>query len=117
MVDVLAWVLAGAALVLAIWALAGAVRNVRPSGPQLAGLAVLEVALLVQAVIGAVALARTDRPVSAVTFVGYLIASVLLLPAGTLWGIADRSRWGNGVIAIACFAVSVVVLRMVQIWS
>ncbi len=117
MVDVLVWVLAGAALLLAVWALAGAVRNVRPSGPQLAGMAVLEVALLVQAVIGMVALARTDRPVSTATFVGYLVASVLLLPAGTLWGIADRSRWGNGVIAIACFAVAVVVLRLLQIWS
>jgi len=116
-VDVLAWVLAAAALVLAVWAVVGSARNARPSGPQLGALAVLEVALLVQAVVGAIALVGTDRPVNTVTFAGYLIASVLLLPAGMLWGIADRSRWGNGVIAIACFAVTIVVVRMLQVWS
>jgi hypothetical protein len=116
-IAALAWPVAGASLVLALWSTLGAAANRRPSGPQLVCLAVLEVALLVQAVLGVVAMVRGDHPISAVTFAGYLIASVLLLPAGTAWGIADRSRWGNGVLAIACFALAVVMLRLMQVWG
>lgn len=116
-IDTLAWAVSGACLVLAVWAVVGAVRNRRPSGPQLLGLAVTEVLLLVQALVGVVLLVRGQHAVSTVVFAGYLLASVLLLPAGTFWGIADRSRWGNGVIAVACAAVVVVVLRMVQVWD
>ncbi|WP_461021305.1 hypothetical protein [Thalassiella azotivora] len=117
MVSALAWVTVTACLVLAGWALVGAVRGSRPSGPQLAALVGTEAVLVVQALVGAVQLARTDQDVGAVTFAGYLVASVVLLPAGVLWGIADRSRWGNGVIAVACVACVVVVLRMLQVWS
>lgn len=117
MFEPLAWLAAGAGVVLAGWAVVAAVRGARPSGPQLAGLAGLELLLLVQAVVAVVAWIGSDRDLSGVTFAGYLVASVLLLPAGTLWGIADRSRWGNGVIAIACLAVVVVVLRLLQVWS
>jgi hypothetical protein len=116
-IDVLAWTLAGAAVLLALWSLEAAVRGVRPSGPQLGALAALEVALLVQAVVAAVAMLAGDHESSRGIVVGYLVASVLLLPAGVLWGIADRSRWGNGVLAIACLAVAVVVLRLMQVWG
>lgn len=116
-IDVLAWSVSGACLVLAGWAVVGAARNRRPSGPQLLGLALAEVLLLVQALVGAALLIRGDHAVDTVVFAGYLLASVLLLPAGTFWGIADRSRWGNGVIAVACVAAVVVVLRMLQVWA
>ena len=117
MIDVVALALVAAMLVLAGWAVQAAVRGRRPSGAQLVALAVAEAVLLVQAVGGVVALARTDHEVSTPTFVGYLLASVVVLPLGTLWGIADHSRWGNGVIAIACVVVAVVMLRLLQVWG
>ncbi|MFP5347125.1 MAG: hypothetical protein ACLGIA_08860 [Actinomycetes bacterium] len=117
MIPGLALALGAASLALAVWSLLGAVLNRRPSGPQLVGLAVVEVGLLVQAVVGVVALVRGGHHTSGVVFAGYLLASVLLLPIGTAWGIADRSRWGNGVLAIACAAVAVVVLRLLQVWG
>jgi hypothetical protein len=42
---------------------------------------------------------------------------VTLLPVGVGWGIADRSRWGNGVFAIAAATEAVLVMRLVQIWN
>lgn len=77
----------------------------------------LELALVVQLVVGVVLLAGTDRPVSGVTFVGYLVGSLLIVPVGLAWALADRSRWGPGVLAVAFVTIPVMILRMVQIWN
>lgn len=109
--------LGAAGLVLAAWAVVQAVLDRRVSGPQLLGCAALEVALLVQAVAGVVALVVTDRPVEPVTFVGYHLTLVLMLPLGVFWAVAERSRWGNGVLAVACGVVPVLIVRLTQIWD
>lgn len=117
MIDGAAWVLVAAALVLAVWGVVGAVRAARPAGLQLLGMAVLEVALLLQAAVAGVRLVGGADVGSTGTVVAYLVASVVVLPAGALWGIADRSRWGNGVIAVACVTAAVLVVRLVQVWG
>lgn len=117
MVDVLAWVLVAASLLLAAWALVGAARASRPGNAQLLALAVLEVLLVVQAVVAGVRLAGGAEVGSVATVVGYLAVSVVAVPAGVFWGIADRSRWGNGVIAVACAVAAVLVVRLVQVWG
>lgn len=116
MVDVLARVLIAASLVLAAWALVGAVRASRPGNAQLVALAVLELLLVLQAlVVGIRLVGGADVPKA--TVVGYLLVSVVAVPAGVFWGVADRSRWGNGVIAIACVVTAVLVVRLVQVWG
>lgn len=117
MIDAVVWVLVAVSLVLALWALVGSVRAARPSGAQMVALGVLEVLLLVQAVVAGVRLAAGADVESAVGVVGYLLVSVVVLPAGVLWGIGDRSRWGNGVIAASCVTTAAVVLRLVQVWG
>jgi hypothetical protein len=107
---------AGAGL-LALWSLVAAVRGVRPSTGQLVAAAVLEGALLLQTVAGVVLMVTSDRDVDAVTFVGYHLTALAVLLLGVGWGIADRSRWGNGVFAIAAATEIVLVLRLVQIWD
>jgi uncharacterized membrane protein len=79
--------------------------------------AVLTVLVIVQVMIAIVALLAGERPDEVGTFIGYLVVAVILLPLGTLWALAERSRWGIGVLAVACFALAVVVLRLVDIWS
>jgi hypothetical protein len=79
--------------------------------------AVLTVMVIVQVVIAIVALAAGERPDEVGTFVGYLIVAVILLPLGTVWALAERSRWGTGVLAVACFALVVVVVRLQDLWS
>ena len=111
--------------ILLIAALAGAVWSLvllflsRPVGKRylLGALAVLELGLLGQAVAGIVELATTHRHVSGVTFVGYLVASLLILPAAGWWSRGERSRWGVGVLLVGCLVIPVMIVRMNQVWS
>jgi hypothetical protein len=79
-------------------------------------LGVVEVALLAQLVVGIVQLVDTDRDISGPFFIGYLIGSLLVLPIGALWALAESSRWGAGALAIACIVIPVVELRLYDIW-
>lgn len=106
-----------AALVVAAWCLLLVIRNRQIDDPTLGLLALLELGLLVQAVLGVINLVRTDRDVSGVTFVGYLIGSLVILPLATFWALAERkTRWGTGVLVVGCLVVPVAIARMNQIW-
>lgn len=117
MIPALALAVVAACLVVGAWAAAAAARDRRVSGAQLLTAAGVEVVLVVQAVLGAVLLARSGGRVEGVTFAGYLLTSVLLLPVGAFWAIGERSRWGNGVLALAGVVTAVVVLRLLQVWG
>lgn len=89
----------------------------RPPDWLLAGLcALLEVALVVQLVVGIVRLSGTERDVDGVVFVGYLIGVLLVLPAGLLWSLAERGRGATAVLLVAALTVAFLVLRLGQIW-
>jgi len=51
-------------------------------------LGVVEVGLFIQLVVGIVQLAGTDRDVSGVVFVSYLVGALVVLPLGALWALA-----------------------------
>jgi hypothetical protein len=68
-------------------------------------------------VLAFVALARPHGAVAVPVFVGYLLASLVILPAAMWWGIAERSRWGVGVLLVACLVIPVMIVRMNQVWS
>lgn len=80
-------------------------------------LALLEVALLAQAVVGVVQLLGLDREIDRLSFVGYLVGPPLILPVAVVWSAAERTRWSAGVLAVACFSVPVMVVRLGQIWA
>lgn len=88
----------------------------RPSDdPLLALLALTEVALLVQVVL---ALTRLDRPgLETATFVSYLVTAVVVLPATAFWSLAERTRWGTGVLAAGATVTGVLVIRLTQVWA
>ncbi|EON22521.1 MULTISPECIES: hypothetical protein [Nocardioides] len=79
----------------------------------LAGL--LELGVIAQAVIGIAQVAGDDDVASPVTFVGYLLAAVLVLPLGVLWSLAERSRGATAVLIVAAVTVAFLVLRVVQL--
>ena len=118
MIAPLATALLVAALVGAVWSFVLLLLS-RPVGKRylVLALALLEVGLLVQAVVGLVELATTHRHVSGVTFVGYVVASLLLLPVAVWWSVNEKSRWGVGVLLIGCLVIPVVIVRMNQVWS
>lgn len=111
------YTIGAAALVVGMWALWMTVRRSLVDNPLFYGVAVVEVMLLAQLVGGCVALAGTDRDVDGVTYVAYLVTVVVVPPAAVLWGIAEKSRWGVGVVAVGMLTVAALCLRIVDIWT
>ncbi|MFI5691031.1 hypothetical protein ACIA58_04285 [Kribbella sp. NPDC051586] len=113
----LTWILVGLSLAAAVFAVVLAARDKRINWTLLGALGVIEVGLLVQLVIGIVQLTGTDRDVSGPFFVGYLIGSLIILPIGAFWALAESSRWGAGALAIACVVIPILELRLYDVWT
>ncbi|NUT54317.1 MAG: hypothetical protein HOV94_44560 [Saccharothrix sp.] len=123
MIQVLATAVTVVAVAAAVWSLVLAVLDhpitlrTKPTLWLGALVVLLEAALVAQAVIGVVALLGTDRELDRATFVGYLLGVAVVLPLGAVWSVAERSRWGAGVLAVTCLSVPVMVLRLDQLWG
>ncbi|MGH4014817.1 MAG: hypothetical protein ACRDSL_13015 [Pseudonocardiaceae bacterium] len=118
MIDPLATAVIAAALVMAAWTALLALLNRRAGRVVLGVLAGVEVLVLAQLVAAVVLLVGGDRPVgNTVEFFGYHLATLLVLPAGVSWSLAERSRWATGVLTVGCLAVAVMTVRMNQIWG
>lgn len=115
--DPVAYGVALLALAVAVFAGFHTWRRLPFGNPLFYAVLVLELVLLVVLVGGIVALAGTDRDVSGVLFVSYLASMVLIPPAAVVWGIAEKSRWGTGVVVIAMLTIAVLSVRVLQIWK
>ncbi|WP_329004143.1 hypothetical protein OHA18_12140 [Kribbella sp. NBC_00709] len=113
----LTWILVALSLAAAVFAVVLAARDKRINWTLLGALGVIEVGLLVQLVIGIVQLSGTDRDVSGPFFIGYLIGSLIILPIGAFWALAESSRWGAGVLAVACLVIPILELRLYDVWT
>jgi hypothetical protein len=106
-----------AGLLLAAWSLVPAVRN-RPVGTSHgAGLVLAQVLVTAEVVTAIVHLVRGAHPHQYVTFVGYLIALFLVLPLAGLLARLEPTRWGAVIVTVGALVVSVLILRVNQLWS
>jgi uncharacterized membrane protein len=80
-------------------------------------LGVAELVLLVQLVVGCVLLANTEREVSGVLFVSYLVGVALVFPIGAFWSLAERTRAGTAVLLLAALTVAGLEVRLDAIWG
>ncbi|MCA1655270.1 MAG: hypothetical protein LC635_02180 [Pseudonocardiaceae bacterium] len=123
MIEILATVLTYVALAAAVWAavlvVASQPLRIREwHGLWLLGLvALLELGLFAQLVGGVVRMIGDDRELDAFAFVGYLVAPLVVLPLAALWSLAERTRWGAGVLVIGCLTVPVLIVRLRQVWE
>jgi hypothetical protein len=99
------------------WSLVLLVRDRVAQDGTYALLALAELALLVQLVVGCVLLSGTERDVEGVLFVSYLIGIATALPIGAFWSLAERSRSGTGVLVVAALTVLALEVRLVDIWA
>ncbi len=113
----LTWALVALSLAAMVFSIVLAARDKRINWTLLGVLGVIEVGLLAQLVIGIVQLVHTTRDVPGPFFIGYLIGSLLILPVGALWALAETSRWGAGALAVACFVIPILELRLYQVWT
>lgn len=100
---------------MAVWALVHAIID-RPTGPIIfMGLGALELLLIAQLVISIVLLPGSH--VDGVLLIGYIVTAILIVAGAGFWAFAEVSRWGAGVLVIACLAIAVMTVRMQQIWG
>lgn len=112
-----AWVVAGLSLALGAWAAASALRDRAVVLRQLIGAGVVEVALIGQAVVAVVALARGHDLAEPLTFWGYVVFALLILPGVGVVALVERTRWSSVVLLIGCLTIAVMELRMTQVWG
>lgn len=72
---------------------------------------------VVQTIVGVVLTIIGPRPEETATFVGYALATALVLPAAMLWSRAEPGRTGNGVLCVGGLTLAVMVVRMGQVWA
>jgi hypothetical protein len=113
----LTWVLVALSLAATVYAVVLAARDMRIDWPLLGVLGVIEVALVAQLIVGIVQLAGTERDVSGPFFIGYLVGSLIILPVGAFWALAESSRWGAGALAVACVVIPILELRLYDVWT
>ncbi|RLK13508.1 hypothetical protein DER29_4532 [Micromonospora sp. M71_S20] len=104
-------------LLVAAWALVATLRHRAPDRAQFAGLAVLEVALLVLTAVALVALGDGERPDEPGAFFGYLATVVCLPPLAWVLARMEPTRWGSAIVCAVCLVTPVVVVRLQQTWE
>ena len=93
------------------------IRDRLPGLVTLVMLAIIEIGLVVQVVVGLAMVLHDHRGVSVATYLAYLVGALLILPIGFLWSASERSRSGTGVLLVAVFVLPVLFLRLHDIWS
>ncbi|MCR2793924.1 hypothetical protein NQ156_12695 [Microbacterium sp. zg.Y625] len=90
----------------------------RPSDLTVGSLALVELLLVAQVVVGLAAPLTGNPPSgSLLEFWVYLVSAVLLPPAAVFWALLERSRWSTVIMGIAALSVAVMVWRMQVIWT
>lgn len=105
------WIVVGyAAIVLVLASVAALRRGERPRWlDQMVWM--LEVLLVVRALAGLSAF-DGEGPDSVSTYVGYLVASVCVLPIAMKSVEGDRAPWSSAVVAVVAVAVGVIAVRL-----
>jgi hypothetical protein len=111
----LAYVVIGAALLVAAWALLLAARDRPPGRPLFVGVYVVAGLVTVVSVIGLARLPGSG--VDGGLFIGYVLTAVLLLPAAVILARMEPTRWGSAILAGATVVIAPLMVRLLQIWS
>lgn len=117
MSEPVAWVVALLAVAVALHAAWHMLRDEPFSNPLFYTVAVVEVALIALLIGGSIALNQTDKDVDGLLFISYLVTQIVIPPVAVVWGVAEKSRWGTGVVVVAMLTVAVLCARLHGIWE
>lgn len=104
-------------LLLAAWALVATVGRRPPDRVQVIGLAVVELLALGYVLTSVVEMTGGARPSEMATYIGYLFAFALIPALGGVLARLEPSRWGSLIVMIAGLVMSVLVVRLHQVWT
>jgi drug/metabolite transporter superfamily protein YnfA len=98
---------------------AAVVFLVRRARPKLLDTAawILEGLLVLRALAGAGTLLHGERAAEQAPYIGYLIASVCIVPIAMNAVSEDRSPWSSAVIAVVGLALTVIAARILMTWG
>jgi hypothetical protein len=90
----------------------------KPSGFSLALVAGSEFGLLMQLIASIILVISGERAkLDTWEFFGYLIVALMVPVAAAIWALVDRNRWSTVVMGAGILTVTVMLVRMQQIWS
>jgi hypothetical protein len=90
----------------------------KPSGFSLALVAGSEFGLLMQLIASITLVILGERAkLDTWEFFGYLIVALMVPVASAIWALIDRNRWSTVVMGAGVLTVTVMLVRMQQIWS
>jgi len=104
------------ALAMAVWCLVQAGRGRAVGRPELVGLAVVELLVLVHVAATIARALGPGSPAEPIPFAGYLATIALIIPAGISLSLLEPTRWGSVLAGVACLVDPVLVLRLNQVW-
>jgi len=91
-------------------------RRARPKLLDTAGW-ILEGLLVLRALAGAGTLIHGQRAAEQAPYIGYLLASVCLMPIAMNAVSEDRGPWSSAVIAVVALALTVIAVRILMTWG
>jgi len=115
-IDYTAYAIFGLATATAIWAAWKTIRHTRVSDAMFYAISAVEIGTIVLLIAGIAGLASTTRTVEGTLLVSYLVTLVLIPPVALIWGVAEKSRWGTGVILVGMWTVAIMAIRVLQVW-
>ena len=117
MIDGLAYAVIAVAVLVGLATIGLALADRRPLELIAVGLVAVELAALVQVVAAVVQAVRGERPDEPAVFVGYALTSLLAPPAGALWALSDKTKWGTAAAGISSLVLAILTVRMRQVWG
>jgi hypothetical protein len=93
------------------------VRDRRPGPVTYVLLAVLELGLVAELVLGLMRVFDDHEGVAVGAYVGYLVGALVILPLAAGWAWAERTRNGTGVLLVGVLVLPVLFVRLHDIWS
>lgn len=85
--------------------------------PVIITAAVLELALLVQLVVGLTQSGHVVDGAERATFIAYLFTVLVVAPVAVFLAIKEKTQWAMGVVIGGAVVVAILVARLQQIWS
>jgi hypothetical protein len=116
MINQVATAVALLATVVSVWSAWKTIRHSRITDAVFYAVSAVEVGTIALLVNGIVGLSTTGRHVDGALLLSYLITLVLVPPVALVWGVAEKSRWGTGVVLIGMWTVAVMAIRVMQVW-
>ena len=118
MIEWLYWLQLGVAIVAGLLAVGFAVAKRTPNDYTLGSIVLLGVLLLVQMIVAVVQPALGNSPTgSLLEFWMYLVTAFLMVIAGAVWALIERSLMSNVMLGLLAGSIAVMLVRMDVIWT